>query len=655
MRQFLFSFVILFATTQAFAQNCINYNLEFTSNVPAGGTTCIAWNAYIGSTFYTNGIAQFSNDVTTYSTTVCLPDTCNIHFILDPCQWPAAGTFQAHVSVNNTPLVLMNYSDANGLFSFDVCYQAPCPTQVISFPIGNSMMNIILDGASNAQVVWYYNGSIIGNGNNIIYAFPYPGVFNVIAVVTTPGCPQPYEVPAQVILPVAGNLPCPQNINVTQVSCNTYTFLLENASSGQVYWDFGDGVVIDGVTTITHTFEANGNFNVAATYYPGLDNLCLGQYVLSTPIEVTCLEPCSASFEVVEQTCDGHLVLHSLINGNSNDLNWSVDGVAANFGSYLTVDLPLGTHHICAYGQSLNCNLPVEHCENFEVTGCDTIPTCTASFETIETSTPGTFEFVNTSTYTGDATFVWNFGNGATSDMVNGYQAYASNGTYQVCLQVNAANGCTAMACVPVLVTSMNQGCEANLITITVEGSYAAANVEDQLSLILASNGIEFQVVDVVIGDFLSSYTFQVCLPDGCYSVSCISQNPLYAQYVNFMAVQNGFENSTVVGQAILPNDIQQVAMDFGLNTNCETAVEEFASEALRIFPVPADNEITFQLANAKTAKVQLLDLTGRIILEDRIDASGKLRMNISALPKGIYLAKVQTGKELLTRKVEVK
>jgi hypothetical protein len=224
-----------------------------------------------------------------------------------------------------------------------------------------------------------------------------------------------------------------------------------------------------------------------------------------------------------------------------------------------------------------------------------------------------------------------------------------------VCLEINTASGCSSLTCVPVIVTEMNPACNANLITITVEGSYASANVQDELSLILSNNGIEFQVVNVVIGDFLSSYTFEVCLPDGCYSIACISQNPLYAQYVNFMAIQNGFETSNVLAQEILPNDIQQVAMDFGLNTNCETAVEETQQEALRIYPIPADHELTFQLANAKTANLQLLDLTGRVVLEERMDASGQLKLNISQLPKGIYLAKVQTGKEVLTRKVEVR
>jgi|GEM_PF-2501877 len=654
MRQFLFSLVILFSTAQAFAQNCINYELNFTSNVPAGGTTCIVWNAYIGNTFYTNGVAQFSNDVTTYSTTVCLPDTCNIHFICDPCQWPAPGTFNAQVSANGSPLVLSNFSDANGLYSFDVCYQAPCPNYIVAIPLGNNQMNLILDGAGNAQVTWYFNNTIIGVGNNIVYYFPVPGVFTVVAVVTTAGCPQPYEVPVQIIVPVAGTLPCPEVINVTQVSCNTYTFVLENASSGQVIWDFGDGVLMDGVTSVTHTFETNGVHTVAAIYTPGPDNLCFMQYVMTTTVEVGCNEPCTASFEVVEQTCDGHVVLHSLINGNSSDLNWSIDGVAVNYGSYLTADLGIGTHHICVYGQSLDCNTPVEHCENIVITGCDTVPDCSAAFETIQTNTPGVFEFINASTYTGDATFVWNYGNGAVSDGVNGYQAYASNGTYEVCLQLTTAAGCTAMTCVPALVTNMNQGCEANLITITIEGSYASANVEDVLSLILSNDGIEFQVVEVVIGDFLSSYTFEVCLPDGCYSIACISQTQMYAQYVSFMAVQNGFENSTVLAQEILPNDIQQVAMDFGLNTNCETAVEEIQQEALRIYPIPADNELTFQLANAKTANLQLLDLTGRVVLAERMDASGQLKLDISHLPKGIYLAKVQTGKEVLTRKVEV-
>lgn len=60
--------------------------------------------------------------------------------------------------------------------------------------------------------------------------------------------------------------------------------------------------------------------------------------------------------------------------------------------------------------------------------------TCTA---------PVTINFLNQSTGTGAVTYLWDFGDGNTSDLLNPSHTYASNGTYSVKLIVTNSNGCS--------------------------------------------------------------------------------------------------------------------------------------------------------------------------------------------------------------------
>jgi hypothetical protein len=71
---------------------------------------------------------------------------------------------------------------------------------------------------------------------------------------------------------------------------------------------------------------------------------------------------------------------------------------------------------------------------------------------------------------------------------------------------------------------------------------------------------------------------------------------------------------------------------------------------AVHIYPNPASDFIVIELSGASTAKVEILNLTGNRVLSQEILSSGK--MDITTLPKGLYLLRVNIGGEVHTEEI---
>lgn len=81
---------------------------------------------------------------------------------------------------------------------------------------------------------------------------------------------------------------------------------------------------------------------------------------------------------------------------------------------------------------------------------------------------------------------------------------------------------------------------------------------------------------------------------------------------------------------------------------NIFTGVQELATgNTLEVFPNPTSGQLQFELQ--ESAIVDLLDMSGRVVLSDRMRA-GMARMDISALPNGVYMLKVLGDRPSLAR-----
>ena len=90
---------------------------------------------------------------------------------------------------------------------------------------------------------------------------------------------------------------------------------------------------------------------------------------------------------------------------------------------------------------------------------------------------------------------------------------------------------------------------------------------------------------------------------------------------------------------------------------NAETALattEISAKVDFTIYPNPAKDIITLQLKNAKSqkAKITIYNTTGELIFTQNVDAIDQSKINISKFVKGVYLIKIETNNEVLSKKI---
>ncbi len=82
------------------------------------------------------------------------------------------------------------------------------------------------------------------------------------------------------------------------------------------------------------------------------------------------------------------------------------------------------------------------------------------------------------------------------------------------------------------------------------------------------------------------------------------------------------------------------------------------ANQGLRfiIKPNPAKNYfvITHDASASSDALVNIIDFSGRSVFKQTITLSGEQKINISALPKGVYMVTIKTGYNITTQKLVI-
>ena len=89
------------------------------------------------------------------------------------------------------------------------------------------------------------------------------------------------------------------------------------------------------------------------------------------------------------------------------------------------------------------------------------------------------------------------------------------------------------------------------------------------------------------------------------------------------------------------------------IDINAEVGLADVEKNPLNIFPNPTNNSITITGLEEGTHKMEIIDMSGRVVKTENINNSQLI--DLSALQEGCYLVKVQTNKTLHTAKVIVK
>ncbi len=234
------------------------------------------------------------------------------------------------------------------------------------------------------------------------------------------------------------------------------TFTFTNTTTGYYdysYWDFGDGNYSNALSAATHTYTFNGSYLVCLTVIDSVggytSSFCDSVIVVGAGSSL----PCSAHFGFADSTSYTGFWFDG--SGTINNYFWDFGDGSSGAGAYpIHSYASTGTYYVC---------LTVTNSSGCSDTWCDSVyvgvtgtggsggggASCYSYFYWFPDSTAGTTIYLVNMAYGGGGavTYTWDFGDGSVATGAYPTHTYATGGTYNVCLTVTDALGCSETYC----------------------------------------------------------------------------------------------------------------------------------------------------------------------------------------------------------------
>ncbi len=150
-------------------------------------------------------------------------------------------------------------------------------------------------------------------------------------------------------------------------------------------------------------------------------------------------------------------------------------------------------------------------------------------------------------------------------------------------------------------------------------------------------DGYDYQAYDTI--DYISGQTMFD------YLDSNVAYNNIYRYKLNAIWAANSDTCiSPFAKNKILPmKDYIEVFVFDGINENLN-------NNHLTLYPNPATNTITLE-AETELKEIEIIDISGKSVLQKQALSTNKITLNIERLPSGIYLVKAKTTQGILMKK----
>jgi PKD repeat protein len=286
----------------------------------------------------------------------------------------------------------------------------------------------------------------------------------------------------------------------------------ESYNEGNVhyYWDFGDGVNSFEENPF-HVYNAPGIYTVGLTIITS--NLCYSQKIKEIYIGIPPNSPqcfLQIEFETVNATAPDYNNGTALVYGFS-DVPCCYYAFWSNGDEGEIVDnLSPGTYCVTLTNG--------EECYG---TSCVTIGynnNCSASFF-IDSTTfghlDGAYRFINNS-HGEENYYLWDFGDGITSNEFNPLHVYSDTGTYNVCLSIYTYYGCSNTTCKELYVNYIAPP------TASINGNVYAGEslLPEGIAVLFEVNGENYDAIDYVL------------IEDGHYRFDSLPKDKLYQTHL---------------------------------------------------------------------------------------------------------------------------
>lgn len=321
--------------------------------------------------------------------------------------------------------------------------QVPVASFTTSQDSGCAPLLINFTNTSSGAISYQWT---LGNGNNSSLQHPSSsyinaGTYTVVLIATSATGGKDTATGVITILgdPIA-------NFNASAFSiCSSESITFTNTSTGasSYIWDFGDGSSSIATNT-THQYNAPGTYNIkliATNTYGCQDIEIKSNYITVNPSPVAQISANQYS------SCDVNTIFQ-FTGTASNILSWDW-----NLGDGNTSSLQNPSHQYGAPGSypirlivtSNNGCIDTTYASNNITIGNSLIPSFTMS----DSGGCGNVTIQFDCTVPNSTSWLWDFGDGTTSNLDNPVHTYNTVGNYSVSLTVTTASGCNGTVTVP--------------------------------------------------------------------------------------------------------------------------------------------------------------------------------------------------------------
>ncbi len=424
---------------------------------------------------------------------------------------------------------------------------------------------------------------------------------------------------------------CDANFTYT-VSPQGVQFFASGANNVSWTWSFGDGTAGTGAS-VFHAY-GSGTYTVCLTVLDANGTTCNSCQSVTVPSS----SGCQAYFTSAPVPGTTLVDFTDQSQGNPTSFLWT-------FGDGNTSTLQNPQHAYNSVGPFLVCLTITDSVANCSDTYCDSIfiggsVLCDASF-TFQTS-PSTSVFIANAQ--NNVTWTWDFGDGSTgTGGPTATHTYANPGTYTVCLTVVTANGQICTTCQNVTITS-GSGCSSNYALYpdtTQPHTYIAYNL---------ATGAAPITYTWSWGDGTSS--------TGAYPSHTYNAPGLYTICLT-ITDGNGCTSTTCYPWQLLRLS-SSVPVTINVVPGATGLVEPVSVGNVMIYPNPASDQVTtgFTLAEESSVSFSLMNMAGQEMLNfpAAIYTSGRheVELNISSLPKGMYVIEIQSTRFTTHKKITI-
>ncbi len=393
---------------------------------------------------------------------------------------------------------------------------------------------------------------------------------------------------------------CTVFTNVVNSSACGITAVATGIGSSTYTWDFGDASTGTG-NTVTHTYAANGIYNVCCIGYDLSGNAC---DTFCSPVTISGCNSSSSCTVVGTQIATGTCSFTFIASG-SGAVTYGWDFGDAQTGSGPTVSHTYsanGTYTVCVVGYD-SSGFPCDtFCQTATATGCSTSSSCTIVGTQIPNG-PCSFTFIANGI--GVTNYSWTFGDSGTGMGPTVQHTYAANGTYNVCVvgydssmvpcdtfcMVVTVTNCSSSTCTVIATQIPMNACTVQFIATGIGVTTYAWNFGD------TQTGTGATI----------SHTYTT---NGTYNVCCV-----------------GYDASGA------PCDTACIVT---VITGCVNGVAEYSNTEISLFPNPVNTVLNVKVDQNIVTNWRMTDISGREVSNGSINASA-FAIDMTAHAEGLY------------------